>query len=175
MSAGREYRREELAGQHSWLRRQGHWLLGRRLRRFLDSTDLAQEVHLEAERKLRGKSFANGKAFRSWLLVILRHVITRAARDRRQTSLHPSAFSRLPSAEQTPSRQFRRRDAGRRLRKQISELPGRDREVVLMRVAQDEPFARIADRLGITEGHARVLFHRALEKLRPGAPDVDQA
>jgi len=52
------------------------------------------------------------------------------------------------------------------LRLAIAKLPPRQREVLLMRVDGDLPFAEIATALEITEVNAKVNFHHAVQRLK---------
>jgi RNA polymerase sigma factor (sigma-70 family) len=156
---------EDLGKQHSWLKRKARRLMGSRLRGWVESGDLAQQAQQEAFRSLDGKSFANLAAFRGWLLKILRHIAIGESR-RRGVDLIEEGWSRIPGEERTPSRVAAISDSGRFVRDRLRILPERERQVVLARVVDGERFAAIGERLGIAEGHARVIFHRSLEKLR---------
>ena len=48
----------------------------------------------------------------------------------------------------------------------MARLPKRQREVLLLRIDGDLPFAEIAETLGITEVNAKVNFHHAVQKLK---------
>src|SRR5947199_6009 len=48
----------------------------------------------------------------------------------------------------------------------VARLPRRQREVLLLRIDGDLPFAEIAQTLGITEVNAKVNFHHAVQKLK---------
>src|SRR6185436_17042213 len=50
------------------------------------------------------------------------------------------------------------------LRDVVARLPRRQREVLLMRIDGDLPFAEIASALEITETNAKVNFHHAVQK-----------
>jgi len=52
------------------------------------------------------------------------------------------------------------------LREAIARLPRRQREVLLLRIDGDLPFAEVAATLGITEVNAKVNFHHAVQKLK---------
>ena len=164
---------DDLGRQHSWLRRRARCLMGTRLRGWMESADLAQQAQLEAGKSLDGKQFSNRAAFRGWLLKIMKHLAIRESR-RRDVDLAEPAWSRVPGEGRTPSRHAALRDSGRWVRERLDRLTDRERQVVLTRVVDGESFARLADRLEISEGNARVIFHRSLQKLRergePGDP-----
>jgi len=52
------------------------------------------------------------------------------------------------------------------LRAAVARLPRRQREVLLLRIDGDLPFAEIARTLEITEVNAKVNFHHAVQKLK---------
>ena len=58
------------------------------------------------------------------------------------------------------------REQQRALREAVARLPARQREVLLLRIDADLPFAEIAQTLGITEVNAKVNFHHAVQKLK---------
>src|SRR5256885_17200780 len=77
------------------------------------------------------------------------------AEDGEATAVEPLAQARLEAEEQR-----------KELRAAIARLPKRQREVLLLRVDADLPFAEVAATLGITEVNAKVNFHHAVQKLR---------
>lgn len=150
--------------EKTWLHRQARRLLGSRLRRSVDSTDLVHETHLRVARG-PGRTFPNRAALRAWLLRILRNVVAGEGRRRRTVQWEESLGE--PVARGTsPSGHAAISEEARNARALMRALPARERQVVSMRVLEDEPFAVIADRLGLTEGHARVIFHRSLQAMR---------
>jgi RNA polymerase sigma-70 factor (ECF subfamily) len=48
----------------------------------------------------------------------------------------------------------------------LSQLPDRERSVVFLTFYGERPAAAVALELGLTEGHVRVVRHRALVRLR---------
>lgn len=155
---------DDLGKQHTWLKRRARPLMGSRLRAWMESGDLAQETQREAWRALAGKRFANHRAFRGWLLKIMSRLAAKEAR-RRGLGLVGEDLSCVPDGGRTPSRVAAVRDSGRWIRGRLQTLSERDRQVVLARIVDDESFAAIAERLGISEGNARVIFHRSLARL----------
>src|SRR5207237_1005501 len=73
------------------------------------------------------------------------------------------AFEALVRRYQRPAlaiaRRFARDEA-------VARLPRRQREVLLLRIDGDLPFAEIAQTLRITEVNAKVNFHHAVQKLK---------
>ncbi|HEX8950732.1 MAG TPA: sigma-70 family RNA polymerase sigma factor, partial [Polyangia bacterium] len=75
--------------------------------------------------------------------------------EEHEASAAPEAHDRLESREQQQA-----------LREAVARLPNRQREVLLLRIDGDLPFAEIAETLGITEVNAKVNFHHAVQKLK---------
>ena len=167
----------DAVAERTWLRRQARRMLGRNLRSVVDSQDLVQEVQVAALRAQAGKHFENERAFRSWLLVILRNLTAQLGRDwkRRRPSAEDVAWSRLPGTASTPASSLVRRDGDDGLRRRLAHLSERDRQVVLLRIVEDHSFAEIGRRLGIREANARVLFNRNLRRLRERTAPEDRA
>ena len=126
--------------------------------------DLAQRSFINAAQRAGGW---RGGSFKSWLFRICvnlskNHVRDTARFDRSDEASEaeaeptaPEAHDKLEAAEQ--------REA---LRKAVAQLPKRQREVLLMRIDGDLPFAEIAHALDITEVNAKVNFHHAVQKLK---------
>ncbi len=144
----------------TWLHGQAHRALGPKVRRWMDSVDLVHEVQLRAAQ--RSGAFPNQRARRGWLRRVLVNLAASAGRRRATVQ-----WTTPPQARgETPSRLAESTEEARTVRALVQALPARERRVVRMRVVEGQPFAVIAQRLGITEGHARVVFHRSLERMR---------
>jgi RNA polymerase sigma-70 factor (ECF subfamily) len=129
-----------------------------------DAEDLAQRAFINAAQRAGGW---RGGSFKSWLFRIVvnlakNHVRDTARFDRSEeaqeheaTPTEADAHQRLEAAEQQQE-----------LRAAIAKLPRRQREVLLLRVDGDLPFAEIAQTLGITEVNAKVNFHHAVKRLK---------
>ncbi|TDJ70150.1 MAG: sigma-70 family RNA polymerase sigma factor [Planctomycetota bacterium] len=157
----------------SWIQRQARRLLGGGLRRHLESTDLVNEVLLREEQARDRVRFVNRRARRGWLLRVLHNLIASEARRRGPMAWEDSVSSSAARIE-TPSRIAQENEEGRNARRLLDALSERDRAVVHLRVVENETFIRIAERLGLSEGNARVIFHRSLQALRRSA-DADPA
>jgi RNA polymerase sigma-70 factor (ECF subfamily) len=67
-----------------------------------------------------------------------------------------------------------RREAERRMRAAVLQLPPRQREVLTLRIDAELPFAEIAEALSITENAAKVSFHHATRALRAALAGEDR-
>lgn len=165
----------QLVQHQSWLRRRARGLLSPRLRRWMDSGDLAQEAYLLARRDLRGREFSGESGFRSWLWVVLRNLVAGKARRMPADQAGEVSWSRLPGREPSPSTGLRALDQDREVARRLRILPEKERAVVTLRIVEELPFREISARLGLSEGAARVAFHRSIHKLRAASRDDDEA
>jgi RNA polymerase sigma-70 factor (ECF subfamily) len=129
-----------------------------------DAEDLAQRAFINASQRAGGW---RGGSFKSWLFRIAVNLAKNHLRDtarfdrseeaqeRERQSTDPDAEARLARAQQQ-----------RALRQAVARLPRRQREVLLLRIDADLPFAEIAGALGITEVNAKVNFHHAVQNLK---------
>jgi len=137
-------------------------------RRFCDDRDEAEDLAQRSFINAAGRAGGwRGGSFKSWLFRIVVNLAknhrrdnarfdrSEAASEKEAAPTESDAQSRLESAEQKLA-----------LRRAIAQLPTRQREVLLLRVDGDLPFAEIASALSITEVNAKVNFHHAVQKLK---------
>ncbi len=137
-------------------------------RRFCDdldeAEDLAQRSFINAARRAGGW---RGGSFKGWLFRI---TVNLAKNHRRDTARfdrgEAAAEKEAAPVEPTAQAQLEAAEQRKALRAAIAKLPTRQREVLLMRIDGDVPFAGIADALGISEVNAKVSFHHAVKKLK---------
>src|SRR5437868_450846 len=129
-----------------------------------DAEDLAQRAFINAAQRAGGW---RGGSFKSWLFRIVVNLAKNHVRD-------TARFDRSEAAQEhegTPveadaQAKLEREEQRGELRLAIARLPKRQREVLLLRIDGDLPFAEIAAMLGITEVNAKVNFHHAVQKLK---------
>lgn len=129
-----------------------------------DAEDLAQRAFINASERASGW---RGGSFKSWLFRIVVNLAKNHLRDisrfdRTEEAQEHELESSAPSAEDRIAR-TQQQEA---LRNAITRLPRRQREVLLLRIDGDLPFAEIAATLGITEVNAKVNFHHAVQRLK---------
>ncbi len=151
------------------------------LRVRVDASDVVQETYLEAIRdfgQFEGKSEGE-------LVAWLRRILVRNIADlvrrhgaqgrdwRRQESLEmaldrssQTAHQALAAGISTPSVQAARREQSVLLADALARLPDDYRQVIILRHLERLPFPEIARRMGRSAGAMRMLWARALEKLR---------
>jgi RNA polymerase sigma-70 factor (ECF subfamily) len=159
--------------------------LERRLRPRVSPSDIVQETMLKAHRhfaQFKGRSEAE---FLAWLRQILlsslahvveRHLLAAKRNIRREISIDEcpglaggAVAGALPLGiprRESPSAEVRQREASQILSDRLGELSPRYREVLLLRNIQGLPFDEIAIQLHCTPAATRMLWLRAIQKLR---------
>lgn len=132
-----------------------------------DAEDLAQRAFIKASQRVSGW---RGGSFKSWLFRIVVNLAKNHLRDtaRFDRSERSEAAQEKQPAPAGASAEVRLLEAQqeRALREAVTKLPKRQREVLLLRIDGDLPFAEIGETLGITETNAKVNFHHAVQKLK---------
>ena len=130
--------------------------------------DLAQRAFVRAMEGLH--AFRGEASFRSWVLRIVLNLARNHLRDHaRLSSLEgddDDGPSIEPAAFEDPGERLDVERQRARIRGAVEQLPPRQREVVLLRIDGDLPFAEVAAALGITENNAKVCFHLGVKKLK---------
>lgn len=158
--------------------------LDQKLRARVSPSDVVQETMLEAHRdfqQFRGRSQAE---FAAWLRQILvnnlarmieRHVLTRKRDVRRQVSIDQVKESVerstvlanvLAGREETPSVHLERHERAVVLANLMQQLPDHYRQVLVLRNLQGLSFQEVALQLERTEPATKMLWMRAVKKLR---------
>lgn len=145
-----------------------------------DAADLAQQAFLRAL-EASGRVFSRWRLtsptpFRSWLVRIALNLAKNHARQghRWRPALLTETEDAAADSQETPQESLERKERERGLRAAVLALPGRQREVLTLRVDAGLPFRDIAETLGITENNAKVQFHHAVKRLKAevvGAPE----
>lgn len=145
-----------------------------------DAADLAQQAFLRAL-EASGRVFSRWRLtsptpFRSWLVRIALNLAKNHARQghRWRPALLTEVEESAADPQETPQESLERQERERRLQAAMLALPGRQREVLTLRVDAGLPFRDIAEMLGITENNAKVQFHHAVKRLKAevaGAPE----
>ena len=129
-----------------------------------DAEDLAQRAFINAAERVGGW---RGGSFKSWLFRIVVNLAKNHVRDISRFDRSNEAQEREAGpVEAVAHAHLEAEEQRRELRAAIARLPKRQREVLLLRVDGDLPFAEVATTLGITEVNAKVNFHHAVQKLK---------
>ena len=170
---------EELFARHRpYLKQMVELRLDPKLRSRVDPSDVVQEAHLEAYRRLNTYLHERPMPFRLWLRQIAYDRTLKAWRFHRGTARR-SAAREVPLPERSslvlarqllaggssPSRALDRGDLAQRLRQAMAQLPQDDREVILMRHFEGLSNQEIGCLLGIDPGTVSKRHGRALLRL----------
>lgn len=148
-----------------------------------DPSDLVQETYLKAHQhfgRFHGRSEAELTA---WLRRILarnladltrRYHLAESRRTGRERSLEQlldtssqALDNLLADAAGSPSDSAQRRELSVVLANALAELNDEQREVIVLRSLEERDWPEIARRMGRTAGAVRMLWVRALKRLRP--------
>jgi RNA polymerase sigma-70 factor (ECF subfamily) len=163
----------------------------KRLAARVSPSDIVQETMLKAHKNFGQFEGSSEKELLAWLRQILIHSLARfveqymlaAKRDiRREISIDHSPHAEgdnlpprradLPADGLSPSGIVQQREETRLLAQRLAELPEDYREVLVLRNIQGLSFEEASARLGRSVGATRMLWLRALEKLRSGFRDI---
>ncbi len=133
---------------------------------------LAEDVvHDVFEAVISGRAaFAGRAALRSWLTAILKHKIvdlvrSRVGLDSLDDDAEDSAALAIACPQPQPDEVATQREALRQTLARIEALPASLREVVELRVLQDQPTEAVCEALSISEDNLFVRLHRARKQL----------
>jgi RNA polymerase sigma-70 factor (ECF subfamily) len=149
-----------------------------KLRPRVDASDVVQEAHLEAVRRLDDFLENPTLPFKLWLrqitldrlLMMRRRHVGAARRSLAREAALPDGSScalawQLVAAHSTPSQQAGREELARRVREAVARLAEADREIILMRTFESLSFEEIAQLIGVEAAAARKRHGRALLRL----------
>lgn len=141
-------------------------------RRKLQDPALAEDVVQDVfEAVLRGRAvFAGASALRTWLTGVLKHKIVDLLRQRRATqSLDDAADEAetlaLECPQPRPDELAEQRERLRQTLRRIDALPSGLRDVIRLRVLNDQPAEQVCQALQISEQNLFVRLHRARRQL----------
>ncbi len=169
---------EELFARHRpYLKQMVELRLDPKLRTRVDPSDVVQEAHLEAYRRLSTYLHERPMPFRLWLRQIAYDRTLKAWRYHRGTARRAAGrevplpersslvLARQLLAGSSPSRALDRGDLAQRLREAMAQLPQGDREVILMRHFEGLSNQEAGCLLGIDPGTVSKRHGRALLRL----------
>lgn len=130
------------------------------------SEELTQETFFQAFRsfpKYRGES----ELF-TWLASIAKYTFFSYMRKNRRSGEDVDIellADTLLDPENDPEEKMQRKETVEAIRRAISRIPEKYRDVVVLRLYAELPFSEVADALNISENSAKVIFHRAKKLL----------
>jgi RNA polymerase sigma-70 factor (ECF subfamily) len=128
--------------------------------------DLTSQTFLKAVENIASYDRKKGK-FSSWLYRIARNLVIDYYRSRKKTVELDETWD-IPSDIDIED-DVHRKDMAERLKSLMRILSGEQREIVVMRLWQELPYNEIAGILGKTEAGCKMMFSRAIAKLRDEA------
>jgi RNA polymerase sigma-70 factor (ECF subfamily) len=153
------------------------------IRARVDPSDVVQETQLEVVKRLDDFLSRRPMPFRVWLrkkayerLLNLRRDHRRGRRSVEREVAWPARSSLLVAGPllargASPSKQLEARERTERVAAAVGQLAEADREILLLRHAQELPFEEIACLLDIEPATARKRFGRALIRLQKALVD----
>ncbi len=169
---------ELLARHRSSLRAFVELHLDPRIRARVDSSDVVQEAQAEMARRLPEFLTRRPLPFHLWARKTAYERLLNARRDNRAARRDVTQEAALPdlsslvlarsflAAGPTPSEAAAAREMAQRVAAAVEELSGEDREILLLRHAEDLPYEEIGCLLEITAPAARKRYGRALIRLQ---------
>jgi RNA polymerase sigma-70 factor, ECF subfamily len=153
------------------LRLQADQLLGAELSARVDPSDVVQEALSQAYTHLGEFRGGCEGEWVNWLRSIVAGQAANVQRfhhaDKRSPDREGGPVLTAPLDGPTPSEQALLHEEDARLAAAIAQLPSDMRTVIVRRVFHQEPFEVVAGALGRSPGATRVLWTRALRRLRP--------
>jgi RNA polymerase sigma-70 factor (ECF subfamily) len=147
-----------------------------------DASDVVQETLLKAHQNFLSFRGSSEREFAAWLRQILAQNVAQLVRHFRSAgrdaerersiedlvSRSSNVFAGIAAASGTsPSMAAERRDTGVVLAAAMEELSDDQREIIFLRHVEELSWAEIAVRMNRSQDSARMLWARALKKLRP--------
>ena len=127
--------------------------------------ELAQETFYEAYRSFH--RYNGSCTILTWLCAVGKNLWFHYLRKHKNTlKLEALEETICDDYEKTPDACAERSEKSTRIRRAISSLKPKYREIVLLRAAGDIPFAEIAKIMNITESSAKVIFFRAKKQIK---------
>lgn len=162
------------------LERHGRWLRTVALARVGDAAaadDVMQDVAMAAVEK--GHQLRDPKSIAAWLyrLVVVSSLQFRRRQGRRRKLVERFVERSRPSEsdarECDPLDWLLADERKRMVRQALTQLPGRDAEILLLKYSEDWSYGQMAEYLGLSNSAVEARLHRAREKLRRTLRQLD--
>ena len=140
-------------------------MMGPAARECLESSDVLQDVFVEALRNLRAGDLGDERLFLRWLTAVARHHIVDEVRRRREGTLEALSSELIAAGEPSIAAQLTVEERRQRLVEALEELDPVRQRVVELRALEGWPWQRVAEELERSEEAVRKLYHRALLEL----------
>ncbi len=176
---------ELLKVYHNYLTVLATTQLGGRLRRRMSPSDVVQETMLAAHRDIQDFKGVSEREFLGWLRQVLlntiHHAVEKHLKAQRRDIRREVSFEQLGNGVErsklafadlfadrgpSPSEPVRRRELAVEIADQLAKLRPDYRDVIVLRNLQGMPFEEVAMRMERSPGAVRMLWLRAIEKLK---------
>jgi RNA polymerase sigma-70 factor, ECF subfamily len=155
-------------------------VVARRLQPRVGASDLVQDTFVNATKSFRAFKGKQASDFLSWLRKILFNRLAEISRQggrygasALQVSLQSAddpAKRRSLNEELSPSKIAAKEEVGQLIQAAVMRLPERHQKVLRMRYNDCLSFLQIGQQLGLTEDGSRMLFMRAVKRLKRELP-----
>lgn len=129
-----------------------------------DAEDCHQEVFVDAMRRAGDRRIENWPAFLHWLAV--RRSLDRLRRRPHTRSRQPLEDVADIAVDDEPGREAEWIELLAILRSELAQIPKQQGEVFWLHCVEDFNLSEVAEQLGLSSNHVRVLVHRARVRLR---------
>ncbi len=127
--------------------------------------ELTQETFLQAFTSFH--RFRGDSELFTWLASIAKHIFYAYLRKNRLqlSAINIDLVTDVVCTDDSPEEIAERHAVQASVRKLLSEIPDKYRDVVMLRLYADLPFSEVAAALKISENSAKVIYHRAKKML----------
>lgn len=125
--------------------------------------DITSEVFIKALKNIEKFNDKKG-TFQAWLFKIARNTVIDYYRTKKDISDIDNIWSL--SGGDDISQNVENKDNIEKIKKYISQLTPRQREIIILRVWENMPYREIADIIGETEANCKMIFSRTIKKIR---------
>ena len=133
----------------------------------LRASDLVQKTIVDGWDNFSAFHGHTPHQLRAWLTSILIHSSLNARRRPYEVPIESGGrVENVADSASSPSKAVRKSDARGALESVLAGLPARYRDVIHFRLWDQRSFAQIGERLSVTEDGARMLYGRAIARLR---------
>jgi len=129
------------------------------------SEDLTSEIFLKALENFKKYSAKKGK-FSSWIYGIARNTVIDYYRTKKYEYDIADAWDL--SAKDDVGLDIENKERIEKVRRFLNKLTSEQRDIIILRIWSDLPYREIAEIMGKTEANCKMIFSRALAKVRQG-------
>ena len=126
-----------------------------------DRDDVFNEILVKAVSQAHQYDSAKS-SLSTWVYIITRSVVADYYRKRKVE--YPLTVSLTDDTNLETQIEYE--EELKELAKQLTLLPQRERQVIILRLYKDMDYAEIAKTINLSEGNARVIYSRAIKKLK---------